>query len=66
MFDYDLDYADKKLKIKGSVVSEPGKLVKGSVALELEVNIIDVLRMAAAKTDNTLDDKLVDMIEAAL
>lgn len=47
----DSKFADLKL--------EDGKL-------KLEIGLIEALRALAKSTDNGLDDKLVDLVEAAL
>ena len=39
---------------------------KGYVTFEAGYNLVDILRIAAAKTDNKIDDMMVEMIAKAL
>jgi len=39
---------------------------KGGVSFELRYNLVDVLRIAASKSENTVDDMLVEMVAKAL
>jgi hypothetical protein len=56
-----LDFKDGKVVVEAKYASE---YIGGSLALE--VPLLQIVKLAAAKTDNKIDDKIVEMIEAAL
>ena len=59
--DYDVDFIDGKIVAK---LNYAGKF--GSAGLSVEIGLMDALRMAAAKSENKIDDTIVNLVEAAL
>jgi len=57
------DFVDGKV-VLAAEYKEPSGL--GVVALTGEVDLIAILTLAAAKTDNKIDDAIVEMVEKAL
>lgn len=58
---YDVDFVDGKIKAE---LKYDGK--QADVALVVEIELIEALKVAASKTDNKIDDAMVSMIEGAL
>lgn len=59
--EYNVDLVEGKIVIE---VDYKGKQLE--TGLFLRLSLVQLLREAAKKTDNKLDDKLVDMIEAVM
>jgi len=59
--DFDYEFKDGM-----GVVSYKYKHDMGKVGVELEIDIIELLKKAAADSANTVDDRLVALVEAAL
>ena len=38
----------------------------GTISIEFDLSLIDILKLAASKTDNNIDDKIVALVEKAL
>ena len=60
-FNYSIDFEEGKFKV---TVGFDGDQADGGLFINL--GIIELLRIAAAKTDNTIDDAMVEMIAQAL
>ena len=58
---YKYDFADGKVILAVGYVGDHGE-----AKLELSVSLVDLLRLAASKTDNSIDDALVEMIAKAI
>lgn len=59
---YEVDVTDK-----GIVEAKAIYMVQGvEIAVTMKVDVIDILKMLAAKTSNTLDDAAIAMIASAL
>ena len=58
---YDVDLEKGKIVVKLDYAGEQAK-----AGIYLEVDLMDLLRKGALKTDNKLDDKAVEMIGALL
>lgn len=57
-----IDFLNKQVVLEVSKSIAP----YGTIKLDLEIALIDILKLAASKTDNKIDDALVDMIAKAL
>ena len=58
----DTKYIDVVIEGKTVLVKIDGGVLKG----QLEIPLIEILKQLAAKSDNTLDDALVALVEKAL
>ena len=58
---YKFDFADGKI-----VVDMKYQGTQGEAGVYVKLDLIEMLRVAAAKTDNTIDDKAVEMIAGML
>jgi len=57
----EVDFVAGQVVLKGTLASE-----YGSIELSGSVPLIAILKMAAAKTDNKIDDQIVSLVEKAL
>lgn len=58
---YEVDVVEGKVVVKLVYVG-----AESSALLQLDVGLVELLRKAAKKTDNTIDDAMVEMIANAL
>lgn len=57
----DIDFVEGKVILKGSLEHALGK-----VELAVDASLVEILKVAAAKTDNKIDDQAVAFIEKLL
>lgn len=57
----DVDFVDGKIVLALNYVHQYGE-----AQLNLKLGLLDVIKLAASKTDNKIDDKIVSLIEEAL
>lgn len=58
---YDVDFVDGKIKVDLSYMG-----AQGEAGLYIKLDLVAMLEMAAAKTDNKIDDAVVSMIKGML
>ncbi len=62
MMDYNLDFKDGKLFVSFNYEKKD----MGTINMELDLELIAILELAAKSTDNAMDDTLIGLVKKAL
>ena len=60
-FSYTLDFKGKKALVSAVYTNEVGNIDVG-----IEIDLVEILKIAASKTDNKIDDTIVKLVDKAL